>query len=173
MLRDHLWVPLDERMEQLRRWIERRPTWLRPAFFGVGMLFMFAVARGGLVILPILFIIALFKDPRFLFHQAVPVFFLYLPLAGFLGGLLYGVSAPVLKHLGRLGRLLQYVLGALVYFIFLVFFISPLLHESQAPPLSSTSDWYFIGVMGVGIGLVMWLSATFSNHKADRTNGAA
>ena|SRR2546430_5190918 len=173
MLRDHLWVSTGDRIAQLARWIERRPPWLRPAFFGVGLLLAFVVARGGLILLPILFVVLLVKDPRLLFHQALPVFFFYLPVAGFFGGLLYGVSAPVLKHLGRAGRVVQYILGASVYFIVLVFFISPLLDSSKSPPLSSRGDWYFIGIMGVGVGLILGLSAMSNKGTDDPGEGAA
>ncbi len=173
MLRDHLWVSIGDRVAQLTAWLEDRPPWLRPAFFGVGLLLAFAVARGGLIVLPILFVVLLLKNPQLLFHQFIPVFFVYLPAAGFLGGLLYGISAPPLKHLGRVGRVVQWILGALVYFIFLVFFISPLLDSSKPPAVSSREDWYFIAVMGVGVGLIMGISATSEKGQDDPGKGAA
>ncbi len=173
MLREHLWVSTGERIAQFARWIAHRPPWLQPAFFGVGLLFAFVLARGGLIVLPILCVVLLIEDPRLLIHVVLPVFFLYLPAAGFLGGLLYGVSARVLKRLGRAGRVIQYMLGATIYFIVLVFFISPLLDNSKTPSLSSRGDWYFIGAMGVGVGLVMALSALSQKGHDDPGAGAA
>jgi hypothetical protein len=162
--KEHPWSSLGDRLIQLGTWIERAPVWLRPAFFGVGLLVAFALARGALVVIPIIVVVLLFKNPSILVHRALPLLF-YLVAAGFLGGLLYGVSGLFLRYLGRVGRLIQFILGTTVYFIFLVFFIGPVLDNTKPPPISSSEDWYFIGIMGVGIGLVLGLSMMFGNAK--------
>ena len=164
LAKEHPWSSLGDRLIQLGTWIERSPVWLRPAFFGVGLLLVFALTRGALVVIPILVLVLLFRDPSILIHRALPLL-LYLVAAGFLGGLLYGVSGLLLKYLGRVGRLIQFVLGATVYFFFLVFFIAPVLDNTKPPPISSSEDWYFIGIMGFGIGLVLGLRMMFDDAK--------
>ena len=164
LAKEHPWSSLSDRLIQLGIWIERSPVWLRPAFFGVGLLLVFALSRGALLVIPILVVVLLLKDPSVLVHRALPLL-LYLVAAGFLGGLLYGVSGLFLKYLGRAGRLIQFILGTTVYFFFLVFFISPVLDNTRRPPISSSEDWYFIGIMGLGIGLVLGLRTMFDDAK--------
>jgi hypothetical protein len=64
--------------------VEKLPRWLRPAFYGAGLIFVFMLWRGGLVAIPILFAWLLFTHPATLFHQLLPLIFVYVPGAGFL-----------------------------------------------------------------------------------------
>ena len=164
LAKEHPWHSLTDRLIQLGLRIERSPVWLRPAFFGVGLLLVFALARGALVVIPILVVVLLFTNPSVLVHTALPLLF-YVVAAGFLGGLLYGVSGLFLKYFGRAGRLIQFILGTTVYFIFLDFFIVPVLDHTKRPPISSSEDWYFIGIMGIGIGLTLGLRFMFDDAK--------
>ena len=150
-------------------WVEGRPRWLRPAFYGAGLIYAFMIWRGGLIILPLLFLYGLFKEPALLFKTAIPLLLVYVPGAGFLGGLMYSATDPLLRHFGRGGKILQYVLGTWVYCVLLVFLIMPLfdkMSKERAAPSAPTEDWIISGVMGLLFGVTLGIVATSKNRAA-------
>ncbi len=160
MFAEHFSSSLWDVVDRLVTWIERLPRWLRPAFLGAGLIYAFMIWRGALIVLPIVFLYLLFKDPTSLFHQVLPVLLLYAPGAGFLGGLLYGITDPVLRHLGRPGKILQFILGTWVYCVVLVFYIMPIIDVKYGASGSSTENWLSSAGMGVVFGLALGISAT-------------
>ena len=155
MLREHLSTSLWDIVQRLATWVERLPRWLRPAFFGAGLVFAFMAWRGGLIVFPIALLVLLFKDPGLLVQKVLPLFLLYAPGAGFLGGLLYGITEPALRHLGRVGKMLQFILGTWVYCVVLVFFIMPIIDAKDTASISSTANWLISGGMGIIFGLAL------------------
>ena len=172
MLKEHLSSSLGEILTRLFAWVEERPEWLRPAFLGAGLVLAFIVWRGGLIVLPIVCLVLLFKNPALLVHKVLPLFLLYVPGAGFVGGLLYGIAGPVARHLGRAGKVLQFVLGTWVYCVLLIFVIMPFIDDKPRPALTSTEDWALSGGMGLLFGLVLGIQAsspsTAPNPATDR-----
>jgi len=117
--------------------------------------------RGGLVLLPIVFVYLLIKNPAVLM-KVLPLL-IYVPGAGFLGGLLYGITAPALRPLGKAGSMLQFILGTWVYCVLLVFFIMPVIYSIQGKPsdnLSNSARWIISGGMAVIFGLALGIGAT-------------
>ena len=160
MLIGHLSSSLWDLVERLLRWVDRLPRWLRPAFLGAGLVYAFMIWRGALIVLPVWFVYLLFKNPTLLLHQVLPVFLVYAPGAGFLGGLLYGLSEPVLGWLGRFGKIVQFILGTWVYCVVLVFFIMPVIDAKDMASTSTTENWLISAGMGVVFGLAIGISAT-------------
>src|SRR5882672_9313404 len=83
-------------------WAERQPRILRPAIYGAAFIWFLILVRGGLVLLPLLLIVALVTDPASLL-QFLIVALVLAPAGGFLGGLLFGVVSPITDRLGILG----------------------------------------------------------------------
>ena len=172
MIREHLSSSLGDVFTRFVGWVERRPSWLRPAFYGAGLVYMFMLWRGGLIVLPIAAVWLLFTHPATLF-QALPLFLVYVPGAGFLGGLLYGATNPVLGRLGRPGKIVQFILGTWVYCVLLVFFISPFIDRIDPKPsytASVTENWVISGAMGVLFGSVIGFSATARDTRPNPAN---
>ena len=164
MLRGHLSSSLWEIIQRLADWVERLPRWLRPAFFGAGFIYAFMIWRGALFVFPIAFVYLLFANPALLFRQMLPVLFIYAPGAGFLGGLLYGLTEPLMEPLGKVGRMIQFVLGTWVYCVILVFFIMPIIEPNEAAATSATANWIISAIMGLVFGVALGVGAT----SADR-----
>jgi hypothetical protein len=168
MLREHFSSSLDQVLAKSLRWVEGRPVWIRPAFYGVALLFGFMIWRGGLVIMPVLIVYFLAKDPSFLVHRLLPALFFFVPAAGFLGGLLYGTSEPLLRPLGRVGKVIRLVLGVFVYAVLLTFVIVPLMDPKQTASWSSSEDWIIAGGIGLLAGLVLGIQAVFGGSDKAR-----
>jgi hypothetical protein len=115
--------------------------------------------RGGLIILPIAIVYLAIREPS----QLGPMLFLLLlvvPATGFLGGLAYGVVGRFTKPWGRPGHVMQFVAGAWVYCVLLVFIIMPWMEPTNATSIFSVGDWVMASGMGVLFGTVLGVSAT-------------
>ena len=106
-------------------WVEGQPAWLRPALVGAGIIYAFALARGGLVVLPLLVVVAVFWHLTWAFRLLICVLIIA-PAGGFLGGLAYSSLSPVARRIGRAGRVLQYVAAGFLYALVLEFAVIPL-----------------------------------------------
>ena len=160
MIKEWLGLSFGQILVRFFDWVEERPEWLRPAFYGAGLVWAFVLARGGVVVLPIAFVVLLFKNPTLLVHQILPLFLFYVPGAGFLGGLLYSMTGPILRPLGRAGNVMQFVLGTWVYCVVLIFVIIPMTDAKPSPPLSNAENWAISGVMGIIFGLALGIQGT-------------
>ncbi len=162
MLREHFSTSLADLLRRVTARVDQLPPWLRPAFFGAGFVFALMLWRGGLIVLPIAFVYLLVKNPPILL-KLLPLIFIYVPGAGFLGGLLYGITERALRPLGKTGRILQFILGTWIYCALLIFFIMPLLAPFDArasTPISTPAKWIISGCLGVFFGLTLGINAT-------------
>jgi len=121
--------------------------------------------RGGLIVIPILVVYLLVKEPSLLIHRVLPTLFVFVPAAGFLGGLLYGATGPLLRPLGGFGTVVRFILGTWVYCILLIFVIIPLLDPTEHTSWASSGDWALSAGMGVVFGSVMGIQAVLDNSK--------
>src|SRR5438094_298426 len=78
--------------------VEGRPAFLRPAFYGAFFIWTLILFRGGLIVLPIALPILFFTD-RQLFGPLLLTFLVLAPAGGFLGGLLYSAVSPIANRL--------------------------------------------------------------------------
>ena len=133
--------------------VEERPAFLRPAFYGAFFIWALILFRGGLIVLPIALPIVFFTD-RQLFWPLLLTFLVLAPAGGFLGGFLYSTISPIANRLGLVGRIMKYTVAAWAYLIVLVFVIMPLL-DRERPSLNDQADWIFIGGFGLALGIAM------------------
>jgi hypothetical protein len=148
----------------LMEWLEARPPWLRPALLGAGLIYAFAILRGGL--LALLALLILFVTG----HQSEAVrlliaLLLVAPAGGFLGGLLYAAFAPLAAVLGGFGRFLQWAVGGFGYALALVYAVSPLVDgiDGKAPDrLTPLESLAIAGVIALLIGVALSTAETSS-----------
>ena len=159
MLQEHLSASLWDLVSRFADWVERLPRWLQSAVFGAGLIFAFMVWRGGLIAIPITFLYLLLTDPALLIHKVIPVMLIYAPGAGFLGGLLYGITQPGLRYLGKAGKLLQFIIGTWAYCVVLIFLIMPIIDPKEAASTSTKENWIVSGGMGLVFGLALGIGA--------------
>jgi hypothetical protein len=117
------------------------------------------MARGGLIILPVVFVIMAFIKP----HEALilaSIILVVVPAAGFVGGLAYALTGLVLGRFGRVGRVFQFIAATWVYCVLLVFVIMPWLDRSNEAPSSVGENWAIATGMGLLFGAVLGISAT-------------
>ena len=132
------------------------PEWLQPALGGAGIVFLFMLARGGLVIIPLVLLIMAFTHPAQL-PLAIGLIFVMAPGAGFLGGLFYGVVGRLAGGFGRFGKYLQFAAGAWVYCMLLVFVIMPLIEPGSRAKLPPTVNLIIATGMGLLFGGAMYV----------------
>jgi hypothetical protein len=148
---------IDAAADRVLRWVRDRSPVLQPALFGVLFIWLFALSRGALRVLPITLPVLFILD-RALFWQLVLIVFFLAPAGGFLGGLLYGLVSPLCNRLGLFGNIVKFTFGAWGYLVVLFFAIAPVMDRKETVSLNDPLDWWFIGVLGVGVGIVLALS---------------
>ena len=148
------------RIQELIDRIEEAPDWLRPGLYGANMVAFFMVRRGGMIVLPILFIYLAIARPQDLPTAGGVI--LGALAAGFAGGLFYGLVGLLVGSLGRTGKVLQFIAGTWVYCVVLVFVIIPLFEPSSPTSLSSGENWAIATGMGLVFGTVIGLVSTSS-----------
>ena len=156
-VRDQISHSLEVRIPRVLGWVEDQPAVLRPAYYGTLFLWSVVLLRGGIIVLPALLLILLLTD-RQAFWQFSIVFFLLVPAAGFIGGLVYGVIAPLVKRLGIVGSIVKFAAAAACYFTVLFFLIVPLVGRGDRPALGDPETWREIGILAIGMGTVLALS---------------
>ena len=134
--------------------VEGRPAFLRPAFYGAFFIWTLILFRGGLIVLPIALPILFFTD-RQLFWPLLLTFLVLAPAGGFLGGLLYSAVSPIANRLGLVGRIMKFTVAAWAYLVVLVFVIMPLVDRKHAGSLNDRGDWIFIGAFGLLLGIAI------------------
>jgi hypothetical protein len=141
--------------QSLRAWVEERPRWLHAPLMGVFLVYGFVLLRGGLVVLPIVLLVYFFgsSSTRATLGPTLLAVLIYVPAAGFLGGLLVSALRPILRHFGVVGRYLQFIVGTWGYCVVLVFAIMPALDPQDRFQWSEPSGWIISGLMGVFFGL--------------------
>ncbi len=145
-------------MVTLMQWVEGRPRWLRPPLYGALFIYAFMTLRGAWFLLPIVLVVLAITKPLTAWHFFVGIVILA-PLGGFIGGLLYSITSPLTKYLGRTGTLVRCLLASLGYGVVLVFLIVPVLDEKPAPSLLDTAEWLGVALValigGLAIGIPM------------------
>ena|SRR6266576_3765089 len=139
-------------------WIQRQPRFVRPAIFGAAFIWLLILMRGGLILLPILLVVGLFTDPAFVLRFLI-VALVLAPGSGFVGGLLYGIMSPLADHLGLIGTVLKFSVAASVYLFVLVVAIVPLFDGKNTFVAPDSSDWWFIGLVAILVGIVLTYNA--------------
>jgi hypothetical protein len=132
--------------------VDRAPGWLRSGMAGALLIYAFIIMRGGLIVLPLAAIYVAIRDPQALAPLLIGVL-VVVPATGFLGGLAYGAVGQLTRRWGRTGRFLQFIAGAWVYGVMLVFAINPWMDHKPPPSLTSGFDWVIATVIGLGGGL--------------------
>jgi hypothetical protein len=172
MTRRHLSKSLKEVHGGLRDWVSQRPEWLQPPLFGALFIYAFVLWRGGIIILPLAFLGWVFgpaSDRAFLGSLLLAAL-VYAPAAGFLGGLLFAGVRPLLKRLGAFGRYLEFIFGAWVYCVVLVFVIVPILKPADKVALASPAGWVISGIMAIVYGLAIGVTANDDKAKAQSSD---
>jgi len=149
---------VSERLQELVERIDEAPGWLRPGLYGAGMVALFIVQRGGMVVLPILFIYLAFAHPQDLPRAGGII--LGALAAGFAGGLFYGLVGLLVGSLGRPGKVFQFIAGTWVYCVVGVFVIIPLVAPSSSTALSAGENWAVATGMGLFFGGIIGVVAT-------------
>jgi hypothetical protein len=93
--------PPDSWLERGVRNIEGLPAWARPPFYGVTMVYVLMLAKGG-ILLPVVLIVALVSGGPEAILQVLWIA-VVAGLAGFAGGIAYSLAHPLLRRLGRPG----------------------------------------------------------------------
>ncbi len=132
---------LDSLAIRCKAWIER-------------FIWLLILARGGLILLPILLVVGLFTDPALVLRFLL-VALVIAPGSGFVGGLLYGIMSPLAGRLGIIGAVLKFSVAAAVYLFVLVVAIVPVLDGKNTFVVPDSSDWWFIGLVAILMGIVL------------------
>ena len=154
MIKKHLSKSLAEVHGGVRRAVEKCPQWLQPPLAGVALITSLMLWRGGIFVLPFAILGYVFGSPetRATLGPILLVALVYVPAAGFVGGMLVAIFRPILRALGVVGKYVQFILGTWVYCVALVFVIMPKL-EPGDQPLPNSARWLISGIMGVVFGL--------------------
>ncbi len=147
--------------------VENRPKFLRPAFYGAFFIWALILFRGALIVLPIALPILFFTD-RQLFWQLILVFLVLAPAGGFTGGLLYSLVSPIANPLGVVGAVVKFTFAAWGYLIVLVYAIMPVIDRKENVSFTNSGDWIFIGGFGLLMGIVLAVASHELNGPSDR-----
>ena len=107
-----------------------------------------------MILLPILLVVGLFTDPALVLRFLL-VALVIAPGSGFVGGLLYGIMSPLAGRLGIIGAVLKFSVAAAVYLFVLVVAIVPVLDGKNTFVVPDSSDWWFIGLVAILMGIVL------------------
>ncbi len=140
------------------QWTERLASWVRPGVYGALFVWLLMLARGGLVLIPVLLAYLAFKKPHDVLGVAVAIFAI-VPMAGFLGGMAYGATGLVTIRLGRAGRIMQFIAAAWVYCAILMLVIIPWLDKTALEGIPLWFSWALATGMGILFGAVLGFSA--------------
>jgi hypothetical protein len=107
---------MEEIVQNLLLRIERLPQWLRPVAYGPCLLLIFIVARGGVIVLPILAVYLLFFSHNRLAEIGIGVKVLAVLFgAAALGGLIHGLVGRRIMRAPLIGAYLAGILATAPY----------------------------------------------------------